>query len=158
MKTRFQNDDSYMLNDIALSPDIVLYKLTKLKLNKAPGLNGIVPRLLVENADVLCRPLSIIFRCSISTACVPLDWKRAKVSVIFKKWAKNLPSNFRPISVTSHVCKVLKSIIIDNIVEHLGKYDLINDSQHGFVRKRSCLTHLLEFLEFVSEYVHKGYP
>ena len=53
VKTRFQNDESCMLNDVELSPDIVLNKLTKLKLTKAPGLDGIVPRLLVENADVL---------------------------------------------------------------------------------------------------------
>ena len=63
----------------------ILYfnKLTQLKLNKTPDSDGIVPGLLVENAVVLCRPLSIRFRCSISTACVPLDWKRANVSVIF---------------------------------------------------------------------------
>jgi ribonuclease P/MRP protein subunit RPP40 len=32
------------------------------------------------------------------------------------------------------------------------------DTQHGFVKKRSCLTNLLEFLEFVSNYIDRGFP
>ena len=36
--------------------------------------------------------------------------------------------------------------------------DLIRDSQHGFMPKRSCLTNLLEFLEVVTEDLDKGIP
>ena len=43
-------------------------------------------------------------------------------------------------------------------MEHVRKYNLIRDSQHGFLKQRSCLTNLLEFLEFVTDYVDKGYP
>ena len=60
--------------------------------------------------------------------------------------------------MTSQVCQVLESLIKDNILEHVRKYNLIMESQHGFVKKRSCLTNLLEFLEFVSNYVDQGYP
>ena len=69
-----------------------------------------------------------------------------------------MANNYRPVSLTSHVCKVLESILRDRIVEHLNKYNLINNSQHGFTRKRSCLTNLLEFLEYVSDYVDQGFP
>ena len=40
----------------------------------------------------------------------------------------------------------------------LEKLNLIRQTQHGFVKKRSCLTHLLEFCEFVSHHVDQGYP
>ena len=40
----------------------------------------------------------------------------------------------------------------------MNKYKLIHETQHGFIRKRSCLTNLLEFLDYVSEYIDEGYP
>ena len=46
----------------------------------------------------------------------------------------------------------------DNIMEHLEKYSLIKDSQHGFVNNRSCLTNLLVLMEEVTNYIDSGYP
>jgi len=40
----------------------------------------------------------------------------------------------------------LESIIRDKIIEHLEKHTLVRDSQHGFVRNKSCLTNLLVFV------------
>jgi hypothetical protein len=56
------------------------------------------------------------------------------------------------------MCKVLESMIRDEMMAHLRKYNLIKESQHGFIHKRSCLTNLLEFLEHVTNYVDQGYP
>ena len=60
--------------------------------------------------------------------------------------------------MTSQVCKVLESIVRDNILEHVKEYKLIKESQHGFLKRKSCLTNLLEFLEFVTNYIDQGYP
>jgi len=123
-----------------------------LKVNKAPGLDGIVPRLLVENADILNLPLLYM---SMDSGRVPNDWKKANVTAIFKKGDKSSPYNYRPVSLTSHVCKALELLVRDFIVR---KFNLIHETQHGFVKKRSCLTNFLEFLEFISNYVDQGYP
>ena len=58
--------------------------------------------------------------------------------------------------MTSQVCKIYESILRDAIVEHLIKNQLIRDSQHGFLRGRSCLSNLLAFLDKVTDYVDKG--
>ncbi|MGE5822757.1 MAG: reverse transcriptase domain-containing protein [Nitrososphaerota archaeon] len=158
VKLGFTEDSSHMLRDIDITTEIIYNKLKKLKLNKAPGVDKIVPRLLVENADVLCVPLKFIFEKSLESGIVPADWKKANVTAIYKKGDKCLPCNYRPVSLTSHVCKLLESIIRDNIINHVHKFKLIKESQHGFVSKKSCLTNLLEFLEFVSDYVDQGYP
>ena len=44
------------------------------------------------------------------------------------------------------------------MLDHIKKYKLIKETQHGFVENRSCLTNLLAFLEYVSDYVDQGYP
>ena len=66
--------------------------------------------------------------------------------------------NYRSVSLTAQACKLLKSILRDNIIRHLRDFNLIKSSQHGSVKNRSCLTNLLEFLEYVCDYIDKGLP
>jgi hypothetical protein len=114
---------------------------------KAPGIDGTMTRVLVEYADVLCEPLWIIYKLSLQIGKVPVDWKSAiNVTAIFKKGSKEVSGNYRPVSFTSHVCKVLEALVKDVVVAHFQKNNLINDSQHGFVKDKSCLTNLLSFL------------
>ena len=61
-------------------------------------------------------------------------------------------------SLTSVVCKLLETLIRDHMVEFLVKHKLINTSQHGFLKARSCLTNLLCFLEEITKWVDDGSP
>ena len=84
---------------------------------------------------------------------VPEDFREANVTPIFKNGDRSGAGNYRPIGLTSIVGKLMESIIRDRIVEHLETYNLINDSQHGFRRRRSCLTNLLQFYDKIIENV-----
>ena len=77
------------------------------------------------------------------------------MTTIFKKGSKKLASNYRPISLTSQVCKTMEKLIKGRITEHLNANSLINDSQHGFTAGRSCLTNLLTSL---TSHVDQGLP
>ena len=59
-------------------------------------------------------------------------------------------------SLTSVVCKLLETLIIYHMVEFLVKHKLINTSQHGFLKERSCLTSVLCFLEEITKRVDDG--
>ena len=63
-----------------------------------------------------------------------------------------------PISITSQVCKVMESIVRDHVTQHIKKFNLIRDTQHGFVKNKSCLTNLLKFFDTVGKYVDRGKP
>ena len=54
---------------------------------------------------------------------------------IFKKGKKSDPSNYRTISLTAIPVKILESLIKDKIVNLLKTYNLMNSSQHGFIKK-----------------------
>ena len=84
------------------------------------------------------------------------EWKLANVTTLFKKGDKSNPGNYRPISLTSVVCKLMESILRDKIVEFLEKNNIIRDSQHGFRNRRSCLTNLLDFLHDIYEMYEEG--
>ena len=75
------------------------------------------------------------------------EWRPANVTAVFKMGKKSSPSNYRPISLTVNLCKVFESIMCDKIIDHLERYKLIKDSQHGFVKGKSSLTNLLIFTE-----------
>ena len=96
-----------------------------------------------------------MFKKSIDEQSVPKEWKNANIPPIFKKGSKLGAGNYRPVSLTSVICKVMESLIGDKIVEHLNKYELILPT-HGFMNRRSCLTNLLEYLEKVRELVDEG--
>ena len=71
-------------------------------------------------------------------------------------WIKSV--NYRPVSLTSVICKLLEAIIRDHMMDFLIKHKLINPSQHGFLKARSCLTNLLCFLEEITKWVDEGSP
>jgi len=79
------------------------------------------------------------------TGEVPEDWRVANVTPIFKKGGKGNPGNYRPVSLTSVPGKIMESLIKDGVVKHLDINDLIDQSQHGFMKNKSCTTNLLEF-------------
>jgi Reverse transcriptase (RNA-dependent DNA polymerase) len=91
---------------------------------------------------MLSVPLLYIYEKSLESSTVPSDWKKANITAIFKKGDESSSSNYRPISLTSHVCKVLESIVRDSILDHVKKHELIRESQHGFAKNKSCLTNL----------------
>ena len=91
--------------------------------------------------------LQVIFQRSLNTGRVPKDWSTAFVCPLFKKGDTSLASNYRPISLTSILCKVLEHVVTTNIVSHMDKYNLLYDLRHGFRSKRSCETQLVTLIE-----------
>ena len=141
------NDDNMSLTNITITKEEVIKQIDKLKICKSPGPDKIYPRLLKEIKHVIACQLTSIFNKSIETGVVPEDWKMANVTPIFKKGDKRNPANYRPISLTSIIGKILETIIRNKMDEYLESNNLIKNSQHGFRKNRSCLTNLLEFFD-----------
>ena len=135
------------LDIFRITPKSVLKKLLDLNPGKSPGLDGWHPVLLKYLAEELALPLSILFQKSLSEGILPSDWLKACVTAIHKKGNKSLPGNYRPISITSIICKIMESLVRDELVEHMIQNNLFSDKQHGFVPLRNCITNLLLCME-----------
>ena len=142
-------DMDYLCNenigDMNVSPEIVKERLEALNRFKESGPDNIHPHVLKETS--VCVPLSMIFKESLEVGETPEDWRSANVTPIFKKGDRNDPANYRPVSLTSQVCKVLESIVREKMFEHLKSNNLLSNEQHGFREGRSCLSNLLTTLE-----------
>jgi len=150
--------DTQLLEGLEITEEVVLKKLAELNPAKSAGPDNLHPRFLKELAHDLATPLTILFKKSIASSELPEGWKQAHVTPIHKKGSKSSPGNYRPVSLTSVVGKMLESIIRDKVVEHMSSHNYFTDAQHGFVPGRSCMTQLLVTMEQWTKLLQAGDP
>ena len=83
--------------------------------------------------------------------------KTAIITPVFKKGVAGCVTNYRPISLTCVVSKIMERVISKNILEHLSTNQLLSSDQHGFVSKRSTCTNVLESLNDWSLTIQDGH-
>ena len=130
--------------------------IDRLDTNRANGFDAINAYVLKKCSPQIATPIDFLFRRSINDAKLPDSWKLANVTPIFKKGSKTIPSNYRPISLTSVLCKMLEKIIKLAILSHLYTHNLISPAQHGFVHKKACVSNLLVASDLISHSLAKG--
>ena len=139
----FKADVKDFLTNINITKNDITKSLKSLKICKSPGPDNMHPRVLRELAHELSYPLLLIFNKSMSQGKIPTQWKPAEVRPIFKKGCKSTPGNYRPVSLTSILCKVFEGFVRDALYKHLIKNNLLSAKQFGFCQGRSCVTQLL---------------
>ena len=144
-----------MLN-INISECQIYQRLIKLKIEKSPGADSLHPRVFKEVAKEIVPVLKHIFNLSLSTGTLPDDWLCSIVSVIHKKGSHAAVSNYRPISLTCIACKILESLIRDNIMSFLKQNNLFSSKQYGFIRGRTSVLQLLTLTDQWSACLEQG--
>ncbi len=110
------------------------------------GPDGVPQILLKRLAISLAHPLGMIFNFSLATSSLPSDWTCANITPVFKKGMASEASNYRPISITSTVCRVFEKILKSKILVFLSENRTLSSEQHGFLSRHSTVSQLLECL------------
>ena len=153
---KFQEGKSDYLGPLIETPEMVIKKIKEMKDNKSPGVDGIPQKLLMETVGQISIPLARVFNLSLKEGVVPFEWKEANIIRLFKKDLRNKSDNYRPVSLKSVICKLLERLIKDHMVEFIVRHKLLNSSQHGFLKARSCLTNMY-FFEEISGYMRDSH-
>jgi len=74
----------------------------------------------------------------INNAAILSDWKRATVVPIYKGVDRSLVTNYRPVSLTSVVCKQMEHVTVSYLRQVWNRYDWLYEGQHGFRPGYSC--------------------
>ena len=139
----WQGPASQKIDEITVTENGVKKLLQQLKPHKASGPDRISNRVLRELADELAPIITFIFNQSLQSGTIPKDWSKAIITPVFKKGNVHLASNYRPVSPTCVVCKLLEHIICSHILSFLETNKLLTHLQHGFRKKHSCESQLL---------------
>ena len=124
--------------------DGIIKQLENLNQKKATGPDELPTGVLKETAKQIAPIITKISQQSYDTGKLPDDWLQALVTPIHKKSHKSDPANYRPISLTCNLCKVIEHIILSNMWKHLHKHNIILHFQHGFQSGLSCESQLIE--------------
>ena len=149
-------DDS--LSFLQCSVDEVTKLLKELKPRKSPGPDGIHPLILKNCADTLAISICKIYNMSFSLGKIPDCWKQADIIPLHKKGAKNNCKNYRPVSLTSILCKVCEKIARQHLEEFWITKDIFISNQFGFMKGKSCLSQLLTVFHDWAHNRNSGLP
>ena len=131
--------------------DKLIKNLDVRKSNGPDGISSYCLREFSSNVPEFLQCLTLIMQSSLDKGSVPDDWRLASVVPIFKKGRRDLPHNYRPISLTSITSKMTEHILVSSMWQHIDNCNIINNIQHGFRKRYSTTTQLLDVIHHATK-------
>jgi hypothetical protein len=145
------------ISTIVFTPLLVSRVIKNLNARSSGGPDCIPAIFFKKTCASLCQPVAFLFQILFDEGCLPPIWRQTFITSIYKKGDSTLPSNYRPISLTCTICKIMESIIKDQLMSYLLSKGLINKHQHAFIKKHSTVTNLLECTHDWAVAIHGGF-
>ena len=142
-----ENCDEYLNYDISI--DEVETVLQQLKNNKSPGPDNVFTELLRHAGEEFMKAVHRLFQKSWKEGTVPVQWKLADVKFLRKRGKKSYhdASSYRPISLTSYLCKSLERIITHRLYGFSEHFNILDKEQEGFRKFRGTTDALLRITQ-----------
>ncbi len=135
------------MNPIVINPSLVEKAISKLK-NSVSITPDYIPALfLKQTSSSLSKPLSHLFNISLNHGKLPSLWKQAIITPIHKKGLRSSVANYRPISLTSVICRIFENVIHEQLSNFLMQNSLISANQYGFLKNRSTLSQHINLMD-----------
>ena len=144
------------LTDITIATPGVAKLLRNIKTSKASGPDNIPNIVLKECATELSPAVSCLFQCSLDSGSLPSDWTNANIAPIYKKGDRHKAENYRPVSLTSVLSKLLEHIICRSMMTHFEKNNVLTNLNHGFRSGHSPETQLAITIDDLARNYDKG--
>ncbi|KAK4828074.1 hypothetical protein QYF61_023134 [Mycteria americana] len=137
-----------------IGEDQIRDHLRNLNIHKFMGSDKMHYMVLRELADVVAKPLSIIFEKPWQSSQSPVTGKWETSHPLLKKVKR------RTVGTTDQSAsmpgRIMEQILLEVMLKYMEYREVIRDSQHGFTKRKSCLTNLVDFYDGVSALVDKG--
>ena len=120
--------------EIFIDPNGIIKLLANVNPNKAAGPDSIKPIILKELRLEIAPVICLLFEKSLKTGTLPSEWTKTQVCPLYKKGDKTDPANYRPISLTCILCKVMEHVIASNISRHITQHNILYEYNTAFVK------------------------
>ena len=109
------------------------------------------------SSEIICSSLTILFNMSLYNGEIPNEWKKARVTPVYKnKGSKQDPNNFRPIFVIGHIPKLFEKLVDSQLRKYLQSHSFITHSQSAFMKLHSTQTSLHNVFEYVLDIINEN--
>lgn len=123
------------LNSIVLLPtdkEEINLIINDMKTKKSSGMDGIQIGTIKAMAKFILEPLTYAINYCMETGVWPTAFKEAVVVPIFKNGDPKSVTNYRPISLISHLTKIFEKILKKRLSSYLNRYNILSEKQYGF--------------------------
>jgi len=138
-----------LLNFTPPKSEEILSEINYLQKGRSPGPDVIPTDFLIGTKFNIVKPLQILFTESLRTGELPRAWKLAIITPLFKSGNREDVSNYRPVSLTSSIGKLLEKIVYKQIWQVLQQNGILINEQFGFCSGRSVNLQLLDFVSYL---------
>ena len=123
----------------------LLTTINGLKNKVAPGPDHISNEMIKQLPMRGVEKLLVLYNATWKSGVVPSAWRHAPILPFAKpdKDATN-PDNYRPISLTSCLCKLMEKMITERLTFHLETNNILNAAQTGFRKNRSTTDQIIK--------------
>lgn len=152
LSTKFDHLEKRIdIGSISLTTEDVVGHLLNIDIDKGSGPDKISPILLKNCAVSLSFPLLNVFNQSLSTGIFPTRWKTSYITPIFKSGSRSNVENYRGVAILPTIGKLFEAIVTTVLT---GKFNsIISKKQHGFMKRRSTTTNLVEFVSHATSVI-----
>ena len=139
------NENDNICNKLILEEDIITI-LKKIRLDKSSAVPDIKTKVIVHALHNQITRVTRMYNGSLTLCTFPVKWKQAIIVPLPKVSNPKTVSDMRPISLLPLPGKILEILISIRFKEYISNYNILTDRQHGFRKKRSTLSAIMEFL------------
>ncbi len=145
-KNFLNNKENSLANEDVLDHEITISEIkhciSKLKSKKSGGTDLVNYEMIKLVKNILVGYLQKLFNVILFSGIYPTKWKEGMIVNIFKSGKRTDPSNYRGITLTSVLGKLLSSLINNRLVNYLDEHKLISEFQAGFRKDRRTTDHM----------------
>jgi hypothetical protein len=163
-KTRFENNQKHLFsNEIpSISTDPINEPFSLHELNcavktckngKAAGPDDIPYEFIKHFPESFNIDMLKFYNYVWCTGKLPTAWKHAVILPLHKaQKPKEETASYRPISLTSCLCKVLEKLVTNRLTHYLESNHLLVNCQAGFRKNRSTIDQILKLQDTITKY------
>ena len=150
----YQTDDR--LSEIIVTESDIQEAIKSMKIASANGPDNISNRLLKEVTHSIAKPLKSLLNLSLQTSSVPVKWKEAHVTPVFKSGDRQDKVNYRPISLLSNIGKLLERIVFKQLYKFCESRGLLTWRNSGYKRLDSTVNQMIYISHKIYEALSNG--
>jgi ribonuclease HI len=157
LSTSILNNDSLEINSLFTSYEI--HKaITNLHEKSSPGIDKISYTILKQLPPLAIQNLLDFYNTVWQTGSFPTAWSHSVIIPILKPGKDPTePISYRPISLTSTLCKLMERLVTDRLTWFLEKRGLLHKNQCGFRKNRSTIDHIAKLQDYINRNLRVGH-